>query len=703
MHLGARAVPAFIVAAAFLLASSSLGHGTTASARQVPAAAVAAAPAAAGVPAGKPGFDLGRLDRTCPACRDFYQFATGGWQKKHPIPPEYPSWNAFAVVQERNVAVLHGLLDRAAADTSAPADGNQRRLGTYYRSCMAQGAIEAAGTGPLEAELGKLSAVADVPGLVAEIAHLAQGVAPGTPFDFASSQDPHNSAATIADIGQDGLSLPERDYYVDASPHAKALRDEFTAHVARTFALLGDDATTAKTEAAAVVGLETKLAVASFTNVQLRDVKATTNAFTLTSLEMLAPNLQWPTFAQALNASQTNDLNVDEPSFIKAVDAMLASEPLADWKAYLRWRIVDQAAPALPKAFVDERFSFTKTLYGTQKQQPRWKRCVQATGNAMSEALGELYVKNAFSPAAKARALAMVDNIGAALRDDLTTLPWMSPQTRSVALQKIDAMRKKIAYPDRFRDYSALIVQDDSYLANRYRAGQFAWNYDVAKIGKPTNRAEWGFPPQTVNAQYDPPNNDITFPAGILQSPFYDVGNDDALNYGAIGAVIGHEMTHGFDDQGRQYDPSGNQRDWWTSGDVARFNARARCVSAVYDKLPVDATLNQKGDLVLGEAIADLGGTTIAFRAFERAQAGKAKTKIQGFTPEQRFFLGYANVWAENSRPEAARVQGKTDVHALARNRVMGTLENMPQFAKAWTCPLRSKMVRPATQRCSIW
>ena len=708
--------------------------------------AAAAAPTTAPVTSLAPGrFDVRDLDPTCRACSDFYRFATGGWERRNPIPPEYSSYGTFTQLYERNLAVLHGLLDRAAttatsiapapeasapeaagattgasatpaasgdatataADTAAPVASaplsNDARLGTYYAACMDEASIEAAGTHPLDAEFARVAAVADVPGLVAEIAHVQRGAAPGTPFDYASTPDPKDSTRTIGDLGQDGLSLPERDYYVNASPASAALRAKFVAHAAKVFALLGDDAATAGAEAASVLAFETRLARASFTNVQLRDVAKTTNHFTVSSLQGAAPATGWSAYFAAAGAPQTTDVNVDEPSYFKALDAMLGSMPLADWKTYLRWRIVNAASPALPKAFVDERFAFDSILSGSKQQQPRWKRCVSATERAMPEALGALFVKSRFSPQAKARALAMVDNLQATLRDDFSTLPWMSPSTRTTAIAKLDVMRKKIGYPDKPRDYSAIVPQPHAYLADRYAAEQFAWNFDMGKIGKATDRGEWGFPAQTVNAEYNPTTNDITFPAGILQPPFYDVTNDDALNYGAIGAVIGHEMTHGFDDQGRLYDGAGNQREWYAPADVKRFDARASCVSDLYDTLPVDAHQNQKGRLVLGEAIADLGGTTIAYRAFERAQAGKPKTKLQGYTPEQRFFLAYANVWAENVRPEAARLQANTDVHALGRNRVIGTLQNMPEFARVWACPLAAKMVRPPARRCSIW
>jgi len=690
MVWGRRALRALALGA--LMAIAALGLG-----RSAPASGQTAEAPQPG------GFQVSWLDRHCAPCDDFYQFATGGWRSANPIPEGYPAWDQFYVLYAGSLDRMHDLLEDAAADRTAPIGSVRQKAGLYYKECLDDVAVEAGGVHPLDAELAKISAVTDVPGLLAEFAHLERGPAPGTPFAFHSAPDPANAGRTIGDLSQGGLTLPDRDDYLNASPAAQRIRDAYAAHVTKMLQLLGDDAATAQAEAATVLGVETKLAQASFASAELRDVAKTTNHFTVESLQSASHTIAWAAFFGAVGAPQTTDLNVDEPSFFTALDGLLASIPVADWKTYLRWRALDAASPALPKAFVDERFAFTQVLSGTPNQQPRWRRCVGATDDALGEAVGQLYAQAYFSAAAKARAVALVNNLQTALRQDLTTLAWMSPATRGYAIVKLDALRKKIGYPDRPIDYATLVPQSDSYLANRYRAGTFAWDYDMAKIGKPTNRDEWDQTAQTVNAQYNPPTNDITFPAGILQPPFFDPANDDALNYGAIGAIVGHELTRGFDDQGRLYDAEGNERSWWTAADAQHFTARARCISDLYDTLPVDGAQKEKGALVQGEAIADLGGLSIAFAAFERAEAGKPRTKIQGFTPEQRFFIAFATVWAENQSPEAARLQAATDVHALGRNRVVGTLLNMPEFANAWYCPLGSKMVRPPAQRCRIW
>jgi len=416
----------------------------------------------------------------------------------------------------------------------------------------------------------------------------------------------------------------------------------------------------------------------------------------------LAPDVKWQNFGENLGVPHVDSLNVAHPDFLKAVDALVVSTPLPDWQAYLRAHLAMTYGNTLPKAFVDENFAYSSLLSGAKTLQPRWKRCASATDGALGEALGAVYVKTAFPPAAKARALALVDNLIATLHDDITTLQWMSKPTQARALVKLAAIRKKIGYPDHFRSYDALVV-GDVYTTNVVAANAFENARDLAKIGKPVDRGEWGMTPPTVNAYYNPAFNEIVFPAGILQTPFFNAKNDDALNYGAAGAVIGHEMTHGFDDEGRQFDEKGNLADWWQPSDAKNFDGRAKCIADQFDAYTVAGGTHENGKLETGEAIADLGGLTITYKAFERAERGKPRTKIDGFTPEQRFFVAYAQIWATNVRPQSQELQAKNDPHPLPNFRVLGTLSNMPEFARAFACPASAKMVRPPSKRCSIW
>ena len=645
--------------------------------------------------------DPANRDATCPACRDFYQFANGGWLKKSPIPGDHASWSHWDELDESNLQALRRGLETAAASHAAPGSRDQK-LGDLYAACTDEDTIEAKGATPLQPELAKIDAAKDLPALLAVVADLHRTGAAGPFFGYGSQPDPANSAKTIGDLGQGGLSLPERDYYTRSDAKSKQLRDDFSAHAARELQLVGEDANAATADAATVMRVETALANASLPKAQLRDPKVTTNSYTVAKLATLGSTISWPAYFTAIGSSQ-GALNVDEPSFFRKLDGILTSTPLPDLKTYVKWHYVASNAGALSKPFVDENFSWRKKLFGLKQLEPRWKRCIRTVDNSMDELLGQMFVAIRFTPAGKAHAETMVRNLRSAYRTDIAGLDWMTPPTKARAEAKLTAIVQKIGYPDTWRDYSKLAIQRDDYFNDLRNANAFAVARDIKKIGKPTDRTEWGMPPQLINAQYNPTMNDITFPAAILLPPFYSDSNDDALNYGAIGAVIGHEMTHGFDDQGRQYDKLGNLADWWTPADAKQFTTRSSCITKQYGAMDAAPGVKQNGPLVTGESIADLGGLRIAYNAYEKSLAGKPRRTINGYTPEQRFFLAFATVWAENDTPELARFLGQSNEHPVARNRVIGTLINLPEFAKAFHCAAGDKMVKPVATVCRIW
>jgi len=680
------------------------------SAAAAAAVAAGASMAAAQQPAAPP-LDPANLDTTCAACQDFYQFANGGWAARTPIPAAYSIWGSFNTLADRNQAVLRAILDEAVADSAAPeareralarTGSNRRKLGTFYGSCMDSTRAEADGARPIEPGLARIAAVSTPAELMTEIARLhGQGV--NALFSFGAAQDFKNSASVIGYAGQGGLGLPDRDYYTKTDSASAALRTRYVEHVARMLELLGAPAAPARSDAERVMAIETALARASMTRVERRDPNAVYHKMSVAELGATTPNTPWQRYFAAAGVPGLDTLNVAQPEFFKAVDRMFQSVPLADWKTYLRWHLIEAAAPSLSSAFVNEDFRFSSALTGAKELLPRWKRCLQATDNALGEALGEAYVAKTFTPEAKARALEMVRNLEAALEDRLGRLAWMSDATRKQALAKLAAFEDKIGYPDRWRDYAALVVEEGPFVLNRFRANEFENRRDLAKIGKPVDRTEWGMTPPTVNAYYNPSKNEIVFPAGILQPPFFDPDADDAVNYGGMGAVIGHEMTHGFDDQGRQFDAEGNLRDWWTEADAANYKTRAALVSDQFDRYTAVDSVRVNGKLTLGENIADLGGLTIAYAALEKALEGKPRTRIDGFTPEQRFFLAWAQIWRANVRPEYAKMLVNVDPHAPGKWRVNGPLSNMPEFAKAFGCKAGDPMVRAEAQRAQIW
>jgi putative endopeptidase len=649
------------------------------------------------------GFDLSAMDTSVKACDDFYRFAVGKWRDTHPLPAQYSRYGRFEELAERNREVLHQILEQDAAMTNARPGSAEQKVGDFYAACMNETAVETAGIAPIQPELERINGISDRASLIAELNRLhTEGFAPL--FRIGGTNDQKNSKMIIASLGTGSIGLPDRDYYLRDDPRFKTIREQYVAHVAKMLTLSGESADQASADSQKILALETKLAAAQLPRVELRIPENTYHPTPVAELASMAPAVDWPNYLHTLGVSTTT-VNVSQPKYIQTVSQLLSEVPMDDWKALLRWQVVDGAAPTLTKAFVDEDFNFGgRILSGTKEPQERWKRCVRAADASIGQLLGQEYVRRNFTPEAKAKMNSLIDNLIGALRENIPTLTWMGPETKAAALGKLAAFRRRIGYPDKWRDYSALTISRASYAANAQAARAWAYHHNIERIGHPDDPNEWGgFTPPTVNASYNPPQNNITFPAGILQPPFFDPNADDAYNYGGIGTVIGHEMTHGFDDQGAKYDAEGNLRNWFTPEDLKNFQARTDCVANEYSEFNVAAGININGKLVNGESVADLGGATIALRAYEKSLEGKQRATIDGFTPEQRFFLGFAQVWGENMSPQEATRRALTDPHAQGPFRVNGTVQNMPEFWKAYDCKDGDKMVRDAAKRCAIW
>ena len=667
-----------------------------------PAPPVAPAPSPAPAPAKHASVYLDDLDRSADPCTDFYQYANGTWRAKNPIPASMDRWSRRWQAGETNKQRLTEILDEVSRRTDWPAHSVEQQIGDLYASCIDERAVDDAGARPLQPLLDEIAAIktpADLQRVLRELA--AQGIA--VPFSISSNPDFHDPAHTIAFLTAGGLGLPDRDYYSKKEPRFVAARAKYHDHVARVFALLGRPARDAEAAARTVFDFEARLAAATLDNVAMRDPTNLDHPMTFAKLATLAPHVDWVAYFDGLHVAH-GDLAVDQPAFFAAVDKELARTPVSTWRTYLTWQVVASALPWLSKPFADEWFAFDrKFLAGVDEAKPRKLRCAELTDELLGEALGQKYVERYFPPAAKRRAQELVDNELAAMKDSITELTWMTPATKEKALAKLAKLEVKVGYPDKWKDYSTVEISRGSLWANIVAGRRFGVTDDHAQIGRPTDKDRWAMTPPTSDAYNSSQLGEIVFPAGILQPPAFDLNASDAVNYGAIGVVIGHEITHSFDDQGAKFDADGKLANWWTKDDLAAFRKRGQCVADQFEGYFIEPTIHHNGHLVLGESIADLGGARIAYRAFEKAHAAHPEPAPPGMTPEQELFIAWGQFRGDETRPETMRLMVQGDPHPVAKWRVIGPLSNLPAFAKAFSCPATAAMVRPEPQRCEIW
>src|SRR6185369_3017499 len=638
------------------------------------------------------------LDRTVDPCVDLFTFSCGKWIQSNPIPPDQSSWGIYNKLQDDNLKQLRELLEATSAPSPARSS-NAQKIGDYYASCMDETAIDALGIKPLQPELLRIEQLQAKKDLATVVASM---IGEGTPFRIDSEQDFKDSSVVTAAVDQRGLGLPDRDYYLKEDQKSKDLRAAYVAHVQKMFELLGDKPELAATEAQSAMKIETALARGSMTRVDRRDPKKIYHFMSVAELEKLTPAFGWKEYFRQIGLSGITSLNVAVPEFFKTLNSQIEQQDLATWKSYLRWHAIHANATSLSSAVVNENFNFFgKTLQGKEQLPPRWKRCTNDVDDDLGEALGQVYVEKYFSPEAKKQVLEILQGIQKAMDADIHSLPWMSEETKRRALEKLQSMANKIGYPDKWRDYRQLEIKRGDHMGNSLRARRFKFDRDLAKIGKPVDRQEWQMTPPTVNAYYDPQKNDINFPAGILQPPMFDPKSDAAPNYGNAGSTIGHELTHGFDDEGRQFDAQGNLKDWWTTIDGKEFDRRASCISDQYSQYTVIDDIKINGKLTLGEDVADLGGTLLAYLAWKEATKDQKRESIDGFTPDQRFFIAYGQQWCSSNKDETKRLRAAIDPHSPDQYRANGVVSNMPEFREAFHCKLGQPMVRE--NACRVW
>jgi putative endopeptidase len=652
-----------------------------------------------------PPFDIQNMDKTVKPGDDFYTYANGTWLKNNPIPADKNSKDAFDELFERGRENIREIIIDAAAANEALAGSNKQKIGIFYKSGMDTVKIGEQGIKPLKAFFDKIESIKTIDDVQLAGAFFQQYAM--SPFFYLfSNQDSKNSNNVIAQCYQAGLGLPERDYYFNNDESTKEIREKYLIHLTKMFELLKDEPAVAEKNARTVMSIETQLAKASFTNIENQDPQKTYNKFDIEGLNKLAQNIKWAAYFTQTGYPDLKEINIYQPGFFKELGNMMKSVSVDDWKTFLRWQLINNTANYLSKDFQNQNFDFYyTTLSGQEKMEPRWKLVLDATSGSLGEAIGQLYVEKYFPPVAKERMTALVMNLKTSLKQRIENLAWMGPRTKEEAVAKLENMRVKVGYPNKWRDYSALEITSDSYVMNILNSQAFEFRFTMDKIGKPVDREEWGMTPQTVNAGYYPNKNEIVFPAGILQPPFFNLDADDAVNYGAIGMVIGHEMTHGFDNQGRQFDKDGNLRDWWTKEDSKSFEDHTAMLIDQYNKYEVLDSTYVNGKLTLGENIADLGGATISFNAYKLSLEGRETPKpVDGFTNLQRFFLSYAQIWRTNMRDEELRKRVKTDVHSPAKVRINGVVYNMPEFYEAFPdVKPGDKLFRAPEQRPVIW